>query len=533
MTSLAHTRHLAAGGDGTRTSKIMPPKETTCNCEVCGKQILASNYSRHIKERHGGTSSLKCKICSYSTNRTSDLYKHLAIVHHPEDVIVPSTPDEDHHFLVPPPPAASHKSAKTSGPDEDYKIKSKIPTPRGADTASTSEDYESSSTSSRKIHKLSKKGNKSSTSDTSASSSKTKSTKRKSKRADSESPKDKLSTSTPASEKSSLKIVIAKKKKDDGISPPYKKHAVTPRPSSTPDVRPKTPRGTSPQKKAEKQKKSIEHSDIKQKTPSPRRLVITPRTQLSSGAIPKLPLGFKKITIDDTHTQSPTAIDYSDVSSEEYETMSDDITHTSADHSAVEIQQEMIKEDYPEPPTATRLDIPTALTSDAALTNSDKEDTHIDNIARITTLENKLAKDGAKKDAPKTKITLSDYQVNRLNNPHTIRVKFNREGIELAVENITGSWRSNLQECIKESVCVYKFIHKHYEKYYNVNLHAEDLNTEDNPPPAPYEPKPSTSTYTHPGYGVIDPENMSAQVESHGATSYLPSRIIEDAEEIS
>ena len=121
-----------------------------------------------------------------------------------------------------------------------------------------------------------------------------------------------------------------------------------------------------------------------------------------------------------------------------------------------------------------------------------------------------------------------DYQVNRLNNPHTIRVKFNREGIELAVENITGSWRSNLQECIKESVCVYKFIHKHYEKYYNVNLHAKDLNTEDNPPPAPYEPKPSTSTYTHPGYGVIDPENMSAQVESHGATSYLPSRIIEE-----
>ena len=208
--------------------------------------------------------------------------------------------------------------------------------------------------------------------------------------------------------------------------------------------------------------------------------------------------------------------------------MSDDITHTSADHSAVEIQQEMIKEDYPEPPPATRLDIPTALTSDAALTNSDKEDTHIDNIARITTLENKLAKDGDKKDAPKTKITLSDYQVNRLNNPHAIRVKFNREGIELAVENITGSWHSNLQECIKESVCVYKFIHKHYEKYYNVNLHAEDLNTEDNPPPAPYEPKPSTSTYTHPGYGVIDPDNMSAQVESHGATSYLPSRIIEE-----
>ena len=364
MTNLARTRHLAAGGDGTRTFKIMPPKETSCNCEVCGKQISASNHSRHIRERHGGASSLKCKICSYSTNRTSDLYKHLAIVHHPEDVIVSSTQDEDHHFLVPPPPAASHRSATTSGPDEDYKIKSKIPTPRGADTASTSEDYESSSTSSRKIHKLSKKGNKSSTSDASASSSKTKSTKRKSKRADSESPKDKLSTSTPSSEKNSLKIVIAKKKKDDGISPPYKKHAVTPRPPSTPDVRPKTPRGTSPQKKAVKtptaKKKSIENSDVKQKSPSPRRPVITPRTQLSSGAIPKLPLGFKKITIDDTHTQSPTAIDYSDVSSEEYETMSDDITHTSADHSAVEIQQEMIKEHYPEPPYATRLDIPTS-----------------------------------------------------------------------------------------------------------------------------------------------------------------------------
>ena len=98
----------------------------------------------------------------------------------------------------------------------------------------------------------------------------------------------------------------------------------------------------------------------------------------------------------------------------------------------------------------------------------------------------------------------------------------------MAVENITGSWRSNLQECIKESVCVYKFVHKHYEKYYNLNLHAEDLDTEDNPPPAPYEPKPSTSTYTHPGYGVIDPDNMPAQVESHGATSYLPSRIIEE-----
>ena len=263
---------------------------------------------------------------------------------------------------------------------------------------------------------------------------------------------------------------------------------------------------------------------MKQKSSSPRRPVITPRTQLSSGAISKLPLGFKKITIYDTYTQSPSAIDYSDVSSEEYETMSDDITHTSADHSAVEIQQETIKQHYPEPPSATRLDIPTAQTSDAALTNSDKEDTHTDNIARITTLENKLAKDGDKKDAPKTEFTLSGYQVNRLNNPHTIRVKFNREGVELAVENITGSWRSNLQECIKESVCVYKFVHKHYEKYYNLNLHAE----EDNPLPAPYEPKPSTSTYTHSGYGVIDPDNMSAQVESHGATSYLPSRIIEE-----
>ena len=166
-------------------------------------------------------------------------------------------------------------------------------------------------------------------------------------------------------------------------------------------------------------------------------------------------------------------------------------------------------------------DIPTAHTLDAASTNSDKEDIHADNIARITTLEKNIAKNGDKKDSPKTKtkITLSDYQVNRLNNPHTIRVKFNREGVELAVENITGSWRSNLQECIKESVCVYKFVHQHYEKYYKLN--AEDLDAEDNenPPPAPYEPKPSTSTYTHPGYGVIDPDNMSAQVESHGATS--------------
>ena len=77
---------------------------------------------------------------------------------------------------------------------------------------------------------------------------------------------------------------------------------------------------------------------------------------------------------------------------------------------------------------------------------------------------------------------------------------------------------------------MYKFVHKHYEKYYKLNLHAEDLDAADNEntPPAPYEPKPSTSTYTHPGYGVIDPDNMSAQVEFHGATSYLPSRIIDE-----
>ena len=362
------------------------------------------------------------------------------------------------------------------------------------------------------------------------------STKRKSKRADSESLTDKLSTNTPPSEKGSLKMVIAKKKKDDGISPPYKKHAVTPRAPSTPDARPKTPRETSPQKKAVKtpavQKKSKENSDVKQKLPSPRRQVITPRTQLLSGAIAKLPLGFKKITIDDNQAQPSTAIDYSDVSSEEYETMSDDITHTSADYSAVEIKQEMTNEHYPEPPSATRLDILTDHTLDAALTNSDKEDIYADNIARITTLEKNIAKNGDNKDSLKTetKITLSDYQVDRLNNPHTIHVKFHREGVELAVKNITGSWRSNLQECITESVLVYKFVHKHYEKYCKLNLHAEDLDAEDNenPPPAPYEPKPSTSTYTHPGYGVIDPDNMSAQVESHGATGYLPGRIIEE-----
>ena len=77
--------------------------------------------------------------------------------------------------------------------------------------------------------------------------------------------------------------------------------------------------------------------------------------------------------------------------------------------------------------------------------------------------------------------------------------------MEIAVENITGSWCSNLHECITESVRVYKFVHKHYEKYYRLNLHAEDLDAADNenPPPTPYEPKPSTSTYTYPGYDVI------------------------------
>ena len=114
----------------------------------------------------------------------------------------------------------------------------------------------------------------------------------------------------------------------------------------------------------------------------------------------------------------------------------------------------MINENYPEPPSATRL-----------------------NTSTDYTAEKNIAKNGDKQDSSKTKtkITLSDYQVNRLNNPHTIRVKFNREGVEIAVENITGSWRSNLQECITESVHVYKFVYKHYEKYYKLNLHAEDL----------------------------------------------------------
>jgi len=504
---------------------------------VCGKQISVSNHSRHIKERHGGTSNLKCRRCSYTTNRTSDLYKHLAIVHHPEDVIDPSAPDEDYNFLVPPPPAASHKSATTSGPDEDQKTKSRIPTPKGLDSASTSDGHESSSTtSSRKFHKLSKKGNKSSTSDVSESSSKSKSIKRKSKRAVSESPTEKLSNNSPPSDKGSLKFVISKSKKDDGISPPYKKHAVTPRGPSPPDVRPKTPREKPPQKKAVKapvvQKKVVEKIDAKQKLTSPRTPVITPRTQLSSGAISKLPSGFKKITIYDNQPQTTTAIDYSDISSEEYETMSDDNIHTSIDYSAIEIKQELINDNYPDPPSATRLDFSTDHTPDAALMNSDEEDIHADNIARITTFEKNIAKNGDKEDSSKTKtkITLSDYQVNRLNNPHTIRVKFNREGVELAVENITGSWRSNLQDCITESVRVYKFVHKHYEKYYKLNLHAEDLNAEDNqnPPPAPYEPKPNTSTHTHPGYGVIDLDNMSAQVDYHGATGYLPSQIIDE-----
>ena len=62
-----------------------------------------------------------------------------------------------------------------------------------------------------------------------------------------------------------------------------------------------------------------------------------------------------------------------------------------------------------------------------------------DNIARITTLEKNIAKNGDDSSRTKTKITLSDYQVNRLNNPHTIRVKFNREGVDIAVENTTGS----------------------------------------------------------------------------------------------
>ena len=494
---------------------------------MCGKQISVSNYSRHIKERHGGTSTLQCRRCSYTTNRTSDLYKHLAVVHHPEDVMDPSVPDESYHFIVPPPPAASHKSAITSGPDEDNKPRSRIPTPMGLDSATTSDGHESSSTtpSRKKKHKHSKKGNKSSTSDVSESSAVSKSTKRKSKRATSESPTD------ISPEKGSLKLIISKKNKEEGISPPYKKHAITPRVMKTPDVRPKVPRVKSPKKTAAI---TIIDSDItdeeenkpQRRSPEP---VITPRTQLSSGAIYKLPSGFKKISIQDMQPQNSTAIEFSDISSEEYETLSDDITHTSAEDTNIEIKQEMINS-YPAPPPATRLYSPRQITNDLP-THTDEEDLMADNVARLTTLEKNISSKSDDKDdssKPKTKITLSDYQVNRLNNPHTIRVKFQREGLELAVENITGSWRSNLQDVITESVRVYKFVHKHYEKYYNLNIHAEDQISEDkqDPPPAPYEPTPSL--YTHPGYGVVNRDNMTAQVELHGATSYLPTEIIEE-----
>ena len=180
-------------------------------------------------------------------------------------------PDEDRNFTVPPPPTASQRSATTSGPDEDKKPKSRIPTPKGVDSASTSDGYESSIASSRKIHKLSKKGYQSSTSDISGTSSKTKPIKRKSKRAELESPADKLSANAPPSKKSSLKLVISKKKKDDGISPPYKKYAVTPRAPSTPDVHPKVLREKSPQNKAATapvvQKTREEKSDVSQKLP--------------------------------------------------------------------------------------------------------------------------------------------------------------------------------------------------------------------------------------------------------------------------
>ena len=74
---------------------------------------------------------------------------------------------------------------------------------------------------------------------------------------------------------------------------------------------------------------------MSKKLTPPRTPKITPRTQLSSGAISKLPSGFNKISINDNQPHTSTAKDWSDVSSEEYKTLSDEITHTSVDYSAV------------------------------------------------------------------------------------------------------------------------------------------------------------------------------------------------------